>query len=157
MSLASKPATLSWVEVDRMVSALVEELRPYSFGSIVAIARSGLVPAVMLSHGLGVRELGVLDIRRTLNDGIDAPKQDPVLRGGLNTTALGNNTVLLVDDIVGSGSTLLAARSELCQYSLITATLVVNKTNLGARPVSEIVDHHAAVVHGWVVFPWEAS
>jgi hypothetical protein len=54
---------------------------------------------------------------------------------------------------------MLAARRELggrCA-SLTTAALVVNRANLGQRPVSEVVDHFATVVHGWVVFPWEGK
>lgn len=151
--------TFTWTDIDRMVAAVQDALSGRAFDGIVGIARSGLVPAVMLSHSMGIRTFGVLDIARTLSDEIEASKHEPRLRGMLNVDALARRHVLLVDDIVGAGETMLAARAQLVDRcaSLTSVALVVNRANLGPRPVAEVVDHHAEMVSGWVVFPWEGK
>jgi hypoxanthine phosphoribosyltransferase len=151
--------TLSWLDVDGMVGALKSMLADERLDAVVGIARSGLIPAVMLSHVLGIRDFGVLDIRRTLNDEVNALKRDPVLRGQLNLEALRGRRVLLVDDVIGAGATMLAARAELqlLGATVTSAALVLNEANLGTRRAAEVVDHIATVVRGWVVFPWEGK
>ncbi len=127
--------------------------------AIVGISRSGLVPAVMLSHRIGVRALSAIHIARTLSDEINAAKRDPVWHGLLDTPALAGRKVLVVDDIVGKGLTMRMAVAALRQIaaSTLTAALVVNKANLADTPVASVVDHYGCVVHGWTIFPWEGK
>jgi uncharacterized protein len=151
--------TLSWLDIDDMVRALADQLRERRFDAVVGIARSGLVPAVMLSHALGVREFAILDIRRTLSDDIRSAKHHPVLRGALNLGALADRKILLVDDVVGAGDTLQVARAELdaAAASVVTASLVVNRANLKNRTWGQVIDHCARLTEDWVVFPWECK
>jgi hypoxanthine phosphoribosyltransferase len=151
--------TLSWREVDQLVELLARPLGRIELDVVLGISRSGLVPAVMLSHHLGVRDFAVLDIKRTDSDALDATKSAPVLRGILNESMLEHKHVLLVDDIVGEGMTMRAACQLLrpmCK-SLVTSVLVVNQQNLGQATPRDVVDHHGCLVHGWMTFPWEGK
>lgn len=148
---------LSWAELDQLVDLLARRLEGQAFEAVVGIARSGLVPAVVLAHRLGIRAFSVLDIKRTESDGIESPKSLPRWDGVADGDALGGKRVLLVDDIVGQGLTLELARKivrERCA-SLTTCVLVVNQRNLGPRRPNDVVDHFGCLVHGWVRFPWE--
>lgn len=149
----------SWDEIDGLIRLLCDRLADARIDGIVGIARSGLVPAVALSHMLGVRRFAVLDIARTQSDAIDAAKSGPANRGSLGLGDMAGRRVLLVDDIVGQGLTLAAARRTLLETGAdpLTATLVINRTNLPCHDAGTIVDHWACEVHGWVIFPWEGK
>ena len=149
---------VSWADIDGMVDVLVPTLSRQRFDVIVGISRSGLVPAVMLSHSLSIRQLTVLDIRRTESDSIDAAKHPPAFTGAFNEASLRNSRVLLVDDIMGEGATMAAAKAYVAAgcASLTTAALVVNLGNCHVDPLS-ILDVFACAVHDWVVFPWEGK
>ena len=150
---------ISWAEIDGLVELLADRVSNLGFEAVVGISRSGLVPAVMLSHTIGVRALSAINIIRTLSDEINAAKKEPVCHGILDPQALGGRKILLVDDIVGKGLTMRLAVQALRNIgaSPISATLVVNKANLGDTPVDSVVDHYGCLVHGWVVFPWEGK
>jgi hypoxanthine phosphoribosyltransferase len=149
----------AWRDIDSMVHLLQRGLARRSFDAVVGIARSGLIPAVMLSHGLGVRRFAVLDIPRTESDDVFAAKRPPSVDGALNLEALHDAHLLLVDDIVGSGATLRLAAEYLRSRcaSVVSAVLVVNRANLGTSVLANVVDLHACEVHDWVVFPWEGK
>lgn len=150
---------LSWPEIDGIVELIAERAGRYRIETIVGIARSGLVPGVMLSHRMGVRSLAVLDIARTDSDAVNAPKSQPRLRSLSHPHAVQRRRVLVVDDIVGGGLTMAMAAGVLreLQAEVVTATLVVNQRNLRAARPERAADIVGCVVHGWVVFPWEGK
>lgn len=149
----------SWEEIAGLTRLLRDRLAGSRITGVAGVARSGLVPAVMLSHMLGVRSFAVLDIARTHSDAVEAEKSRPIRRGSLGLEALRGRRVLLIDDIVGQGLTLDVARRELIEAGAepVTAVLVVNSANLAGRDARAIVDHWACEVHGWAVFPWEGK
>lgn len=150
---------LSWPEIDGIVELLADKVGHLNFEAIVGISRSGLVPAVMLSHTIKVRALSVINIVRTVSDDINAAKRDPVCHGISNPEWLAGRKVLLVDDIVGKAQTVRMATEALRDVGAtpLSATLVVNKANLGDVAPESVVDFHGCVVNGWVVFPWEGK
>lgn len=149
----------TWPEIDGLIRLLGTRLADEPFAGVIGIARSGLVPAVALSHLLNIRPFAVLDIVRTDSDAIEAGKQQPVLRGSMGLDALRGQRVLVVDDIVGQGLTVVAARQMLLQAGVepVFATLVVNRGNLAGQEIEALVEHWACEVDGWVIFPWECK
>jgi len=77
----------------------------------------------------------------------------------LDGAALAGRSVLVVDDIVGSGLTIREAGDALRALGAtpILSALVVNQANLGVSRPEDLIDHWACVVRGWVRFPWEAG
>jgi uncharacterized protein len=150
---------ISWNEINGLVRLIADRVGDKPIDAIVGISRSGLIPAVMLSHTLGVRNFAVLDIIRTTSDNVNADKTIANYRGILNQQFITGQNVLLVDDIVGEGMTLRTAKEILKDIgaNIISATLVVNQNNLGTIAPEEIVDHDGCIVHGWVIFPWEGK
>jgi hypoxanthine phosphoribosyltransferase len=151
--------SVSWSEVTGMIELLTRALGRQTFDMVVGVSRSGLIPAVMLSHSLNVREFGVLDIRRTESDAINATKHAPAVMGdGLNLGAVSGRRVLLVDDILGEGATFRVARRFLDTRgaAVQSVALVVNRANCRDEP-EQFVDLFACSVHDWVVFPWEGK
>ncbi|MEV4706741.1 phosphoribosyltransferase family protein [Actinoplanes sp. NPDC049316] len=157
------PIVLSWPDVAKTVDTIAGQVRDYGLPDVlVGVLRGGLVPAVLLSHQLGVRELRAVEVVHTLDDSVNADKSGtPQV---VNPATLGDLTgmdVLLVDDIAGSGDTLV------CTVGLLhaagakrvrSAVLTVNRANWHRRQrPADVVTYLGHQVDSWVIFPWEAS
>jgi hypoxanthine phosphoribosyltransferase len=156
------PILLSWADVTATVDAIAGQIRADRIPDVlVGVLRGGLVPAVLLSHQLGVRAVRAVEVIHTLDDTVNADKSGtPEV---VSAAALGDLTgmdVLLVDDIAGSGDTLV------CTVGLLhaagakrvrTAVLTVNRANW-RRPQkpADAVTYLGGQVDSWVIFPWEA-
>jgi hypoxanthine phosphoribosyltransferase len=161
-AVSEAPATrpilkLSWGECHDLVELLSGALDGEVFDAVVGISRSGLIPAVMLSHLLGVRDFGVVDVVRTESDDHHSAKRAPHLRDVMNLRLLAGKRVLLVDDIAGAGQTLAAVKAMLVAIGsrVVSAVLVFNRGN--HQPDGTPPDHHGCLVHQWVEFPWECK
>lgn len=143
----------SWEDIEQAVHCLANYVRSRAFTPdiVVGIARGGLVPAVMLSHRLGVDRLGSIDAKRNLLERSYSPSATlSVGRAPKGTRA---RSVLLVDDIVGQGVTFSAARSALRGASAILAVSLFLNTERCKYP--EEIDFFARSTKVWVLFPWE--
>lgn len=156
---------LSWDELNQHVAVLAEQIRLGGVPRvIVGILRGGMIPAVLLAHQLGVRDVRGIEVTRTLTDvpnGAKTPLPRVTNPASLGTLDLGTD-VLLVDDVAGSGDTAAAAANLLCEHGAARvrrAVLVVNTVNWNiANTVAphQIQDYIGTTCTGWVRFPWEA-
>jgi uncharacterized protein len=157
---------LSWNQIDDIVSNLSKKVEKEGKPEIIiGIQRGGLVPAVMLSHSLGVRDVLTLSISRTIDDRIDSQKIEPYLQGEICSSTverLSLKDVLLVDDIVGTGITLQTAQkllrksSSLSRFrSLVCIANLNNWDKSNINKPSDQISYIGKEVREWVVFPWE--
>lgn len=156
-TLRARPVMrLTWEQYDQALDGLVGRLPKRDFAAIVGIARSGLIPAVQLAHRLQARCFGAIDIRRTTSDDVDAGKTEPRIGWLALPDGLAERDVLLVDDVVGGGRTLEAARDLLRKRGLriTTCAVAVNLDNFKGGDLSDLLDSYGLLVHGWVQFPW---
>lgn len=149
---------LTWNDVEQLSLAIAEAVREsgYTFDTIVGVARSGWVPAVIVAHELGVREVATLSIRRNLSDGVDSHKAAPRLVD-ISPLAQAGKKWLVIEDIVGSGETVRFIREQygVDGRDIYVASLVFNAANGDRAQVNEMVEFHAREVTEWVRFPWE--
>jgi len=152
---------LTWQDIDNYINRILERIEEikYSPDVIATIKRGGLIPAVILSHKLGVRDIVVIDASRTENDTINAQKHKPILDFDEKELAkIESKKVLLIDDIVGSGETLEDVKDLVIRFnpnSIVTASLVTNLNNLKDEKLKP--DFVGEEVRGWIIFPWESS
>lgn len=149
-------AVLGWSDIEDATRLVAAQLREASFSPsvIIGIERGGCIPAVWLSHLLGVRRFSSIQVQITISDGIGAERfQLPVLSGSLpDYTA---DRVLIVDDVTNTGATLRAARDALVASGCLELrTAALFRDTVGAGDVFE-VDFIGPSVHAWVLFPWE--
>lgn len=149
---------LSWDDISSACTRLAEEVAGGSAPDVVVgIARGGLVPAVMIAHLLGLRDLRNVSLTRTAGDEINAPKRPVAACGSDSLGDLRGRSVLLIDDVAGSGETIEAAAalvSSLSPARLRTAVCVVNDSNWRG---GQLPDHIAIRSRRWVIFPWERT
>jgi len=120
---------------------------------IVGIGRGGLVPAAYLSHRTGISLLSV-----DYSSGVPSFAEELMEKLALATRA--GRTILLVDDINDSGSTIEALLKSLIDHGaeercVRVAVLIDNlrsraKVDYRSRTIDRSSDKR------WFVFPWEA-
>ena len=120
---------------------------------IIGIGRGGLVPAVFLSHAIGLPTLSV-DYSSQVKDFAD----EPLVK--LAGRSRAGERLLFLDDINDSGRTIAHLRgalraAEAVPGSIRFATLIDNLSS------AERVEYYArtidrTVTKDWFVFPWEA-
>lgn len=120
---------------------------------IVGVGRGGLVPAVYISHALGVTALSVDHSSKVAAFGTE-------LLAKLAAMSASGTSLLFVDDINDSGGTIATIRSLLADYGcdaerIRFAVLLDNRRSQArveyrARTIDRAEDKR------WFVFPWEA-
>lgn len=123
---------MSWKWVDDQIDELAKRLKDKKLRYISGIPRGGLIPAIMLSHKLGVTYIPF----------------DEAKKFGRHDLSFKNEEILLVDDICDSGVTMKDYAPR-----FITATLCM-------RYISETVpEYYGEKIEDdrWLVFPWERN
>ncbi|BCL79637.1 phosphoribosyltransferase [Ktedonobacteria bacterium brp13] len=153
---------LSWNEFNHLTATLVQRIHTEPLPDmIIGLQRGGLIPAVMLSHHLGVQAFLSLPIRRTTSDSVYAAKMLPEIGTIACVEQIAGKHILIVDDIVGSGATLRAALRLLQHYQpthIQSVVYIVNREHwnpVNTGEPEESVTFVGKELSGWVVFPWE--
>lgn len=149
---------IDWARFDRANAELARRIRAsrIAIDTIVAINRGGAVSGVCMAHLLGISDLITFTLQMMKGDAPNAERGNAVIGGTEVFDRLKGRRVLLVDDAVGSGLTLEAARRELAGASLgflATAATIWNTEEHDVCPAT----YHGDITPGWVLFPWEVS
>ncbi|TDD31220.1 purine phosphoribosyltransferase [Actinomadura sp. KC06] len=151
---------LSWGDHARLVDDIATRVTADGKPDvIVGVLRGGAVPAVMLAHRLGLRDVRTLTVVHTTADGVNAPKHtEPRVTDTGALGGVGGMDVLVVDDVAGSGKSIELAHRLVSGGNAKRIRTAVCVLNLGnwpeAAPTPDIVGRR---VHRWVIFPWEVS
>jgi len=131
---------LSWRDIDRFVDDLCKQVADEGYTMVVGLARGGVVPAVMISHKLGIKYDSV--VWQTRDGGLQEI-------GRLNNIIVREKKVLIVDDICDSGLTLTQVKANHPDADVAVLTTKVD---------TKLVDYTAKSYYNderWVIFPWE--
>jgi hypoxanthine phosphoribosyltransferase len=119
---------------------------------VIAVARGGLVPAGALAYAMGTKAAGTLnvefytDVEQTLPDPI-------VLEPFLDTAAIKNRRLLVVDDVADSGRTLALVMDLLAAHTQHARSAVLyTKPRTIVQP-----DYSWRRTNLWITFPWSAQ
>ena len=152
---------LDWTAVQSLTTRLAEDaLLERTPDVVVGVLRNGMIPAVMICHQLGLRDLRGLHVTHTIADGVDSAKTvRPQMQNVASLGDLVGRHVLIVDDIVGSGETLsdvVTLVRVARPVTVRTAVCVVNRANWRnpTDPRRELT-YVGTFVNRWVIFPWE--
>jgi uncharacterized protein len=127
---------ITWKMYDEMLNKLYRRIHDKNYDIIIGVTRGGLVPAVHLSHLLG---LPMGTVQYQLRDG----------DGSMHIVAKEKfKNALIVDDICDTGATLkgLGAIFKTTDFAVL-----IDKTG------DSMVKHRAEYFESdqWVIFPWE--
>ena len=136
---------LSWDEIQRDAAALAETLKPQNtWQGIVAVARGGLVPAVVIARALGIRAVETVSIATYEGERLRQPHllKPPAAAGD-------GAGWLVVDDLVDTGATMQIVRTILPK-----AYVAVLYAKPAGRPLADCVLREFPQ-DTWLDFPWE--
>lgn len=140
------PRALSWRDIEDTSRILAERLKPLGpFSGIVAIARGGLAPALLIAQILDIRSIETIAVR-SYTDRQAGPLQ--MLKPPAAAVGQGQGW-LVVDDLADTGGTLKAVRQILPHAHF---------AGLYAKPLGKpLLDSYVTDIdqNQWLVFPWE--
>lgn len=131
---------LSWRDIDNIVDDLCKQVKDKGYTMVVGLARGGVIPAVMISHKLGIKYDSV--VWQTRDGGLQE-------NGRLNNIINREQKVLIVDDICDSGLTLTQVKANHPNTDVAVLTTKID-TKLVDYAVKEYYNDSR-----WVIFPWE--
>lgn len=146
-SPAPKYRPIHWDDVHALSISLADYLRDKGINHIVAVSRGGLVPATIISHLLGVRDVRSLYVRQ-----YDEDHQKGSMFMGIGwdiANLLYKPTTVIVDDIIDSGKTFFELHKRYPNPIKVALISKLNDGDINAYwPEFSPPDV-------WVQFPWE--
>jgi uncharacterized protein len=147
---------LGWSDVEDASLSIIQKMKEEGFvpDIIISIARSGLIPAALISYALGNKELYVIKVDFSKSQKI-SHRQDmrekPKISQELAKDVEGLK-VLVVDEIAVSGETL----KMVSNYLDMKHPAEVKYSVLYKQPWSRFVpDYFGKEVKEWPIFPWK--
>jgi len=147
---------LSWRDVEDAAYKIVHEMKVQNFEPdiIISIARSGLIPASLISYALGNKELYVIKVDFSTKQKVGKEQElrkSPKISQELSKDIEGLK-VLVVDEMVVSGSTLKVVRD----YLGMKSPAEVRYSVLYKQPWAEFrPDYFGEEIRQWPIFPWK--
>jgi xanthine phosphoribosyltransferase len=138
----------SWKELEKDCRQISNEIYGLNvrFGCIVAITTGGLIPAGIIAKNLGIKEVYTIGYSSYKNR-----KQERLI----NTTPLWDylmyRNVIIIDDIVDTGRTMLKAKENVEGRNNSVLTVALH------YKLSSIFTPHIFVhkTKQWIKYPWE--
>jgi hypothetical protein len=153
---ADRRMVLSWEDVDRLVRQLLPKFRR-EFTAMVLITRGGIVPGGLLAEAMGITHI--------LTAAVDFPaemqsQQNPLMAWPQfiqfpADDKLRGRSVLIVDDVWGSGRTITAVKNRVSAAGGFPETCVLHFNPYRTLFGSSRPDYFADVTDAHIVYPWE--
>jgi hypoxanthine phosphoribosyltransferase len=148
---------ISWEEVNKLIAHLIPQFKK-EFETMVIITRGGIIPGGLLCEALNIASV--------MTAAVDFPFESRQSEAKLlawpkfiqfpSDDQLRDKTVLIVDDVWGSGRTITAVRGRVAAANANPSTCVLHYNpyrNLFGQLRPE---YYAAVTDAYIVYPWEA-
>jgi hypoxanthine phosphoribosyltransferase len=142
---------ISWTEYGNLTEALAEKIRSSgkAFDLVIGIARGGIPVAMVVSDRLGVKIDTI-----TVKSYSGIAKRGSIRILSALTEEVKGRCVLLVDDLVDQGDTMIGVKGFLCDKGV----KVVETAVLFKKPWSKThPDYFLETTEDWIVFPFELS
>jgi hypoxanthine phosphoribosyltransferase len=154
--MSPKQIALSWQQVDKLVHQMLPQFRR-EFNAMVMITRGGIIPGGMLAEAMGLTHI--------LTAAVDFPFEQanaqqkfmawPQFIQFPADESLRGRSVLIVDDVWGSGRTITAVKNRVSAAGGFPETCVLHFNPYRSLFGSVRPDYYADVTDAHVVYPWE--
>jgi hypoxanthine phosphoribosyltransferase len=154
----SKFERLNWLEFEKIIQQTVKKIgrQGIKYDAIMGISRGGLVPGVLLSHRLGVKNFQIAKVVSYKFDAVSSGKVKPKIEYLDYKKIKRGQRILIADDIADTGETLAVLMDELKRQTKAKFDIfVVTKSAKLRLPPSLKLKFIGRISHRWVIFPWE--
>lgn len=153
---------ITWDDADKLIDHLLPQFR-VEFDVMVMITRGGIIPGGMLAEALGVTSIFTASVDFPAE--IEQEKQKdrtrlmawPKFMQFPDAELLRGKRVLVVDDVWGSGRTILAVKNRISAAGGVPYTCVLhfNPFRNAFSPLRP--DFYAATTDAFIIYPWEIN
>lgn len=133
----------SWADIEQSIKILSSKIKTSGFipDIIIAIPRGGIIPAGLLCHTLNVKKFFSLNVEKIGSE----RKIIAIIQPSIE-----NKKILLVEDFLETGRSLIAAETWLKKYSNNIKTCAMYISNF-----AKIIPSYFIAVQEKMLFPWE--
>ncbi|MBE2182186.1 MAG: phosphoribosyltransferase [Anaerolineae bacterium] len=149
---------MTWPDVDKLIDILLPQLRSVgSFGGMVMITRGGVIPGGLLAESLKIEHLltAAVDFPATAN--LAGLMAWPSFLQFPDSALLEGRTVLIIDDVWGSGRTSTAVRERVLSSGATPYTCVLHFNPYRSLFKKLKPNFYGAVTDAYVIYPWESD
>ena len=159
-SQRARVLSYSWQLLEKDVKTIARQIKKnHKFDTLLVMVRGGMVPAIMLTHLLGRKDLAFFQVHRALSNnphdwGDFQIKNIPPIRRG--------EKFLLVEDIIFTGKTLnkvidyiLSQGGKITAIASLVADEKFLKSEAEKYPKINLICPHFCRHQQWIRFPWE--
>lgn len=143
---------LSWNDVDRLIQELLPQFRG-SYDALLMITRGGIVPGGILSEALGIKY--ILTAAVEFHTGVQKRLAWPTFLQFPGDSLLRGRRILIVDDVWGSGRTIMTVKSRVEAANATPELCVLHYKPAESMFRDAAPDYYAAVTDAWILYPWE--
>ena len=156
--MADRKEMVTWEEVERLISHLIPQFTT-EFDSMVIVTRGGVVPGGMLCEALNIENVMTASVDFPFESQREAAKllAWPQFIQFPPDAQLTGRKVLAVDDVWGSGRTIMAVKNRVSAAGGFPATCVLYFNPHRSLFSQGRPDYYAAVTDAYIIFPWEAN
>lgn len=145
---------LTWADVDRLIEELIPQFRG-TYDALLMITRGGIIPGGLLAEALDIKY--ILTAAVEFHSGVQKRLAWPTFLQFPGDSLLRGRRVLVVDDVWGSGRTIMTVRSRV-QAADATPELAVLHYKPGQSMFRDAApEYYAAVTDAYIVYPWEVD
>ncbi|MCP4143418.1 MAG: phosphoribosyltransferase [Chloroflexi bacterium] len=156
MTPEPKHIVLTWTDIDRLINYLIPKF-DREFNAMVMITRGGIVPGGLLAEAM--------DITHVLTAAVDFPAEIAAEESKLMAwpqfiqfpadEQLRDRTVLIMDDVWGSGRTITAVKNRVVAAGGSPETCVLHFNPYRNLFGETRPDYYADVTNKFIIYPWE--
>jgi hypothetical protein len=154
--MAQRKELLTWDEVDRLIEHLIPQFET-EIEAMVIITRGGIVPGGMLCERLNIEDV----LTAAVDFPFEAEQTDAKLLAWPRfiqfpeDERLRGRTVLIVDDVWGSGRTVTAVKNRVSASGGFPRTCVLHFNPYRSLFSRAKPDYYAAETDAYIIYPWE--
>lgn len=143
---------LNWNDVDRLIQELLPQFRG-TYDALLMITRGGIVPGGILSEALDIKY--ILTAAVEFHTGVQKRLAWPTFLQFPGDSLLRGRRILIVDDVWGSGRTIMTVRSRVEAANATPELCVLHYKPAESMFRDAAPDYYAAVTDAWILYPWE--
>ncbi len=143
---------LSWDDVNRLIDELLPQFRG-GYDALLMITRGGVVPGGILSEALDIKY--ILTAAVEFHTGVQKRLAWPTFLQFPGDSLLRGRNILVVDDVWGSGRTIMTVKSRIETAGATSELCVLHYKPAESMFRDAAPDYYAAVTDAWVIYPWE--